>query len=81
MMGHGFYSGFGGGSMMMLIGFIIIGVLLYLALNKQSTSNGNIAAIPPVPSSEALEIAKTRFARGEITVEQFEEIKQTLLKS
>jgi putative membrane protein len=81
MMGNGFYSGFGGGSMMMLIGFIIIGVLLYLVLNKQNTNNGNIAAIPPVPHSEALEIAKTRFARGEITVEQFEEIKQTLLKS
>ena len=44
MMGHGFYSGFGGGSMM-LIGFIIIGVLLYLALNKQNTSKGNVAAI------------------------------------
>ena len=79
-MGHGFYSGFGGGSMM-LIGFIIIGVLLFLALNKQNTSKGNVATIPPVPSSEALEIAKTRFARGEITVEEFEEIKQTLLKS
>ena len=80
MMGNGFYSGFGGGPMM-LIGFIIIGVLLYLALNKQNTSKGNVATIPPVPNSEALEIAKTRFARGEITVEQFEEIKQTLLKS
>jgi putative membrane protein len=81
MMGHGFYGGFGGGSIMMLIGFIIIGVLLYLALNKHNTSNGHMVAISPVPYSEALEIAKTRLARGEITVEQFEEIKQNLLKS
>lgn len=79
MMGHGFYGGFGGGSIMMLIGFIVIGVLLYLALNKNNTSNGNTALLQPKPHSDALEIAKTRLARGEITVDEFEVIKQNLL--
>lgn len=80
MMGHGLYDGFGEGSMMMLIGFIVIGVLLYLALNKDNASKGNIATIPPLPYSKALEIAKTRLARGEITVDEFEVIKQNLLQ-
>lgn len=83
MMGPGFgnYGGFGmgGGSLMMLLGFLVIGLLFYLAFNKQNNGAGNYPVSRPAISSEALELAKSRLARGEITLEEFEQIKKNLL--
>jgi hypothetical protein len=38
-MGSGYYGGvgMGGGSLMMIVGVIVIGILFYMALNKQNT--------------------------------------------
>ena len=83
MMGQGFgYGGFGmlgGGSLMMILLIAAVGFLVYLALKKQSP--GNQQASYPVQhsvQSEALSIAKSRLASGEITVEEFEQIKKNL---
>ncbi len=79
-MGPGFgYGGFGigGGFGMMFFGIIIIGLVVYFLLKGQ---NGNRFTAPqPVPNNEALDIAKSRLAKGEITTEEFETIKKSLL--
>ncbi|MCQ6274550.1 SHOCT domain-containing protein [Bacillus sp. V3B] len=79
--GYGHYGGFGmgGGSFMMIVVILIIGIFVYMVLNKQNTGNGNNKISQPTPNSEAIEIVKSRFARGEITVEEFEQIKKKLL--
>ncbi|MCM3365029.1 SHOCT domain-containing protein [Niallia sp. Sow4_A1] len=81
MMGPGYFGGFGmgGGSFMMIIVILVIGVLLYLAYNHKNTGNGNMMAVQPAHNLEAFEIAKSRLASGEITVEEFEQIKKYLL--
>ena len=79
MMGPGYFGGFGmgGGSLMMLVVFLAIGYLLYLAFNQ---NRGNSQTHSRQSRSiEALELAKGRLARGEITVEEFEQIKTNLL--
>ncbi len=79
MMGPGYFGGFGmgGGSLMMLVVFLAIGYLFYLAFNQ---NRGNSQTLPSQSrSSEALELTKGRLARGEITVEEFEQIKTNLL--
>lgn len=84
MMGYGFGSGgfgmMGGGTLMMILFLVVIGFLFFLAMNRQTPVQKN-ANIPPQPeiNPAALEIAKSRLASGEITIEEFEQIKQNLL--
>ena len=79
MIGPGYFGGFGmgGGSLMMLVVFLAIGYLLYLAFNQNRGNSQTLSR--QSRSSEALELAKGRLARGEITVEEFEQIKTNLL--
>jgi putative membrane protein len=80
---HGFYPGLGGGGWLiaiLCIAFIIaviIGiVLLVIWLARRSSANGRSASAlqaPPAPPS-AREILQTRYARGEITREQYQEM-------
>lgn len=87
MMGRGFggfggYGMMGGSSFMMILVIAAVGFLIYLALNKnKQTSNQKDANLSPQNNveSEALNMAKTRLAKGEITVEEFEQIKKNLL--
>lgn len=78
--GFGYYGGFGmgGGSLMMLIVFLGIGLLFYLAFNNQNRGSNQPISHQAV-NTEALEIAKGWLARGEITVEEFEQIKANLI--
>ena len=69
--------GLGGGVLMMLFWVLIIGgiVLLVAWLGRQTGS------VPPTGTgqeSTALEILKRRYARGEITREQFEQMRHDL---
>ena len=77
-LGHGFgMFGFGGGSFMMILVFLLIGYLVYLGVNGQNRgvdSKTTLAA-----SSNAIEIAKSRLAKGEISFEEFEQIKKNIL--
>lgn len=72
MMGSGYCGvfGVGGGALMMIVGLLLIGLFLYFVLNKKSIGVSND------PDSNALEQAKIRLARGEITIEEFEQIKK-----
>ncbi len=77
-LGHGFgMYGFGGESFMMILVFILIGYLIYLGINSQN--RGAVNRNQPVASSNAIEIAKSRLAKGEISFEEFEQIKKNIL--
>jgi len=77
-LGHGFgMFGFGGGSFMMVLVLLLIGYLVYLGINSQST--GAVNRAQPVASSDAIEIAKSRLAKGEISFEEFEQIKKNIM--
>lgn len=74
------YGMFGGGGFMMLLLLMAIGFIFYSAFKKQSLgSNGRTLSLQKPADSEALKIAKTRLARGEISVEEFEKIRRNLL--
>ncbi len=68
MMGRGAWSGwFGGFGLMMVLLFITGIALIVLGLSRRETK-----------LEEPLELLKRRLARGEITKEQYEELKRTL---
>jgi len=67
MMGYGGY----GGMFMWLIWILIAGVIIYFVVDrmKNSPKTGNSS------TETALDILKKRYARGEITKEEFEKLK------
>ena len=77
MMGFGF--GFGG-IMMLLVTLVIIGICVALvaALFPHATSGGSTtgAAQSGAGLQSAADILKQRYARGEISKEQFEQMKR-----
>lgn len=76
--GHGFgMFRMGGGSIMMILVVLLIGYLFYLGMNNQKIGIQNRSQ--QVTSSNALEIAKSRLAQGEISFEEFEQIKKNIL--
>lgn len=76
MMGPGWGMGWTmGGGLWMLIGLVIIVGLVIFFVMKTSTTG---TAHSPKSDQEALEIAKKRLAKGEITPEEFEQIKKNL---
>ncbi|ADJ26568.1 Protein of unknown function DUF2078, membrane [Dehalogenimonas lykanthroporepellens BL-DC-9] len=66
---------FGGGWFMFLFGIIIIGLIVwgFYTLNK----NGSVSVGTPA-RRDPLDIARERYARGEITAEEFENIRKNL---
>ena len=78
--GGGMMFGFpfvGGIGMLLFWLLIIVGVVWLIS----ATSHGSAASLPAAsaPASETpLDILKRRYAKGEITKEQFEEMKNTL---
>lgn len=82
-MGFGMMGGMGGmgwlGVILMLIfwALVIFGLILlikWLLIQTRSASSGSSSSQPP-----SLEILKSRYARGEIDKEEFEEKKRDLL--
>lgn len=70
MMGYGNY----GGIFMWLIWIIIVGVIVYLVVNRRKTGG-----IPEGPATERpADILKRRYARGEITKEEYERLKKDI---
>ena len=74
--GFGMMNGFGG-VFMILLWVVIIGLGVWLVINLVSRTNSQPPANLP-PAESALDILKKRYARGEITKEQFEEMRRTL---
>ncbi|WP_019413256.1 SHOCT domain-containing protein [Paenisporosarcina sp. TG20] len=76
-MGYGMGYGMGGGVLMWIVLLVIIGfVVYYFAKNKNA--NG-LNSSQQVPGPDAMEIAKIRLAKGEISSEEFEDIKKNIL--
>ena len=66
----------GGGLFLFIIGLLIVGLLVWgiIAVSRGSRPMG----MGPMHSQGPLDIAKERYAKGEITKEQFDEIKKGL---
>lgn len=77
--GYGMGYGMGGGFWMMLGLLLIIGFAIYYFMKNKNNSNNGFNTSQQVPGADAMEIAKNRLAKGEITSEEFEVIKKTLL--
>ena len=60
-----------GGVFMWIILLILIGVIIYLVINKQKSTAGGDGETP-------LEILKKRYAKGEISKQEFEKMKKDL---
>lgn len=73
-------AGFGGPIVMLLFGLIIIGILIYLIVAVSRNNSGKLfSGTSNRDSSEkALEILEERFAKGELTKEEFESMRKTL---
>ncbi len=79
--GYGWGSGFGG--VMMAIGIlfwllVIVGIVVLVIWAVRTSSGRSSTGSGREP--DAFEIARRRYARGEITKEQFEQLKQDLNK-
>ena len=72
MMHYGFGYGYGG-MFMGLLFFILIAALVYFIIQAL-----NAKGRPPVPPESPLDILKKRYAKGEITKEEYEKIKKDL---
>ena len=70
--GHMMYYGYGGGFMWILL-LVMIGILLYFVIQTAKRKNGG-----EVSEETPLDILKKRYAKGEITKEEFDRIKREL---
>jgi len=66
----------GGGLFMFIIGLLILGLLVWGII--AITRGGHPMGMGQPRGQAALDIAKERYARGEITKDQFDEIKKGL---
>jgi putative membrane protein len=83
MMGYGDGLGFGFGGLLALLGWIllVVGLVLLIAWAIGKLGSGvaaDSAAAPPSPAVDALEVLRHRFARGEITKDEYLAAKLTL---
>jgi len=76
--GFGMMNGFGfGGIFMIIFWIVIIGLGVWLVSSLVSRANSQPPSNLP-PAESALDILKKRYARGEITKEQFDEMRRDL---
>lgn len=71
--GRGMMWGFPGGMFMMFLLVLLVAVVAYVLLKRQGESRP-----VEVPRETPLEIVKRRYAKGEITKEEYEEMKKEL---
>ena len=70
--GHMMYYGYGGGFMWILF-LVVIGILLYFVIQTAKTKG-----VRGVPEETPLDILKKRYAKGELTKEEFDRMKREL---
>ena len=78
MMGPSMMTGLGGWSMMGIFWLVIIGLITWLIVYL-ARGGGTTAPSFTREHAQALEILKTRYARGEITKEEFDEKRKDIL--
>ncbi|HOO70200.1 MAG TPA: SHOCT domain-containing protein [Spirochaetota bacterium] len=72
MPGFGGHFGFGGGIFMWIITIALLGALVYFGVRSLKNSGSSA-------ENDPLKILKSRYARGEITKDEFESMKKDLL--
>lgn len=83
MMGYGAGLGFGYGGLLALLGcvLLVVGVVVLIAWAigriGQPAPAASVKAQPPA-SQDAVEVLRIRFARGEMTADEYTAAKQTL---
>lgn len=78
MMGSGMMGGYGWGWFMPVIMIVFWGLVIWgIVALVRGVSAGS--AVTSTPSDSALEILKRRYARGEITKQEYEERKKDLI--
>lgn len=75
--GWGWGMGLGGGFLVLIIIIVIVGFGIYYIVKNNNNNDFNRSQKDS--NTDAMEIAKKRFAKGEISTEEFEEIKKNLL--
>lgn len=82
MGGFGFGGMLFGGLLMVLFWALVVGgaiwLVVTLARGGQNATSAPTTAVTPLGGQSVIDIVKTRYAKGEITKEQFEEIKRDL---
>jgi putative membrane protein len=73
MMGPWTMAGLGGWSMMGIIWLVIIGLIVWLVISVVRSNSHSATSSYARGDIEALEILKTRYARGEIDKAEYEE--------
>lgn len=72
--GHMMYYGFGyGGMFMWIIFLIVIGLLIYFMVQARNTKGPTLTQ-----NDRPLDILKARYAKGEITKDEFERMKKDI---
>ncbi len=70
---YGCFFGYGYGGMFMWIIFLImVGLLIYFVVQTQKTKG------PTIPGESPVDILKRRYAKGEITKEEYEKMKKDI---
>lgn len=74
--GYGMRGFFGGGMLMMgIFWLVIIGLVIYVVRNRNNFTTNNQQF---ESKEDPVEIARKRYAKGEISKEEFQEIKNEL---
>ncbi len=68
-----------GGWIMMIIGLVVLGLIIWGVVSFARTGTVGVGGGMMAPRREPMDIARERYARGEITKEQFEDIKKGLM--
>jgi putative membrane protein len=66
------------GGIFMMIFWILVIVALALFIRWLASAGGNRSRLLPGPGESAVDILRKRYARGELTKEQFESMKRDL---
>ncbi len=78
MMINGWDMGSSGGLWMIGGLLLIVGLVILVVWAVNRSSSHDRSSAPPTGGSNALDILRERFARGEITEQEFEQAKKTL---
>ncbi len=67
-----------GGWIMMILGLVVLGLIIWGVVSFARTGTVGVGGGTIVARREPLDIARERYAKGEITREEFETIKKNL---